>query len=405
MSGGLAVRGLSRRALVVVHRWTGVFLLLFVTAAAVTGAALVVRDDLDAWLTPTLMVVPPGRQAIALDEVITRVEARFTDASVSSITLPERASGSLSVYLQAKQSPATGHTHGATTGGVALEASQAFVDPATGAILGQRNTRRLGFNRASFVPALLQLHHSLLLGSTGKTFMGGVAIIWCLTSLVGLALAWPRAAATWLAWLPMLSVGRGRGAYRFNYDVHRATSVLLLPVLLVLAFTSVYLNLPATVRPAVAAVSTLRPDPRPLRPATCVSPVSVDAALRAAIAAVPGSTPYLIAREFGRGWYRVRLRTPQDIGTFGDSAAYIDACTGQVAELRLVSASKAGEVFMNWLYPLHTGAAFGSAGRVLVGLTGIALAVGNVSAAIVWWLGWRQRRASRRARGWRTSIA
>lgn len=393
MSDGPALRGVWRRALIVVHRWTGVALLLFVTVAAVTGTTLVFRDDLEAWLNPTLTTVVPGARQASLDDVIERVESRFRDASVSSITLPEHESGSLSVYLQARQAPATGHTHGVAA--VApLEATQVFVDPYTGAILGQRNARRLGPDRLSLVPALLQLHHSLLNGTAGRTFMGSVAIVWLLTSLVGLALSWPRRAMTVEAWKPTVAVARGRGLYRLTYDLHRATSILLLPVLLVLAFTSVYLNLPATIRPAVSVWSVLRPEPRSRGRATCAVAVPADAALRAAVAAVPGSKPYLIAREFGKGWYRVRLQTSLDAGPFGDSAAYIDACSGEVADLRLVTAATRGEAFLNWLYPLHTGGAFGMPGRLLVGLTGVVLVGGNVSAGVVWWLGWRRRRTA-----------
>ena len=49
--------------------------------------------------------------------------------------------------------------------------------------------------------------------------------------------------------MPILSVRANRGAYQVNYQAHRAFGVWFFPVLVVLAFTSFYQNMPQYVRP------------------------------------------------------------------------------------------------------------------------------------------------------------
>jgi len=51
---------------------------------------------------------------------------------------------------------------------------------------------------------------------------------------------------------------------------------------------------------------------------------------------------------------------------------------------------------MTWLYPLHTGGAFGWTGRLLIALSGVVMVVLNVTGLYVWWVKWRMRRRSRR---------
>lgn len=392
MTGGLALRNASRRLVALLHRWTGLALLAFLTVAAFTGSILAFPTAVETWLNPGFMRVAAGTTLAPLADVITRVEARFPDASVSSITLPATPRSSMSVYLQAKPVAGSSHVHTMGAPVADLEANQVFVDPYTGRIVGQRNTRRFALDTAVLVPFTLQLHHSLLMSQAGKTILGVCAIGWLLTSLLGMALAWPTGWSNPRAWRPMVSVRARQGVYLLNYDLHRAMSVLLLPVSLALAFSSVYLNLPGAVRPVVASLSPLAVEQTSLGAATCATPASADEALRAATLAVPGSKPYLIAREFSRGWYRVRLRQVDDIGVFGDSAAYINACDGSVASLKLAAAASAGDRFLNWQYPLHAGVAFGAVGQGAILLIGLALCAINVTGAVVWFHKWRQRR-------------
>ena len=130
-----------------------------------------------------------------------------------------------------------------------------YVNQYTGEILGQRNTRRTGLTRASLDSLILGLHFELLAGEWGRWSMGVSALVWLITNLIGLALSWPGVWLRLRSWKPILSARMKDGAYKANYDLHRASGLWLLPALTALAFTSVALNLPQLVRPIVHALS------------------------------------------------------------------------------------------------------------------------------------------------------
>jgi uncharacterized iron-regulated membrane protein len=54
----------------------------------------------------------------------------------------------------------------------------------------------------------------------------------------------------------------------------------------------------------------------------------------------------------------------------------------------------AGDRFLDWQFPLHTGEAFGSAGRLLITVAGLAPAAFMLTGLAVWW----RRKVSRGAR-------
>src|SRR4029077_7938606 len=99
---------------------------------------------------------------------------------------------------------------------------------------------------------------------------GIVAGVWMVTSAIGLALAWPQFRLRIAGWVPVLSARLDRGSYQTNYQVHRAAGMWFLPVLILLAFTSLYQNLPQFVRPLVHIFSPLaeRPAGHPLAEGT-----------------------------------------------------------------------------------------------------------------------------------------
>jgi hypothetical protein len=62
----------------------------------------------------------------------------------------------------------------------------------------------------------------------------------------------------------------------------------------------------------------------------------------------------------------------------------VDRWSGQVKEVRDPSGFTTGEAFASWIWPMHTGEAFGSTGRFLWFLSGIGLFVLYVSGLLRW---------------------
>jgi uncharacterized iron-regulated membrane protein len=379
----LALQGSVRRLFTRLHRWSGLTLLVLLAVAGATGGVLTFRDELERAVNPHLHVVAPGGRRVPLQDVISTVEHRYPTARVSTITVRSETEpdASLVVYIAKRPNTPPGD----------LPASEAFVDPYTGTVLGDRNRRHPIFSRANVVPMLIRLHYSLLLEAPGVWLMGGAAMVWLLTSVIGLALAWPTSWRRVGSWRPIVTVRRRDGPYKFTYDIHRAFGVALLPVWLVLAFTSVYLNFPGLIRAATASVTTVTAAATraPVRVEPVVTP---DQAIDAAVARVPGAKPFGVTRDFVRGWYSVRLIVPGDVNPSGNSQVYVDFSTGDVVATRMASALSAGDRFLFWQFPLHSGEAFGLPGRVAVTLAAVVLVVMCGTGLYVWWRGWSARR-------------
>ena len=128
-----------------------------------------------------------------------------------------------------------------------------------------------------------------------------------------------------------------QGSLVLSYDLHRSLGVLLLPVWIVLAFTSVYLSFPNLVRSLTALVSPISaaaiPPPRSDNDGD--PRITPDAAVARALAAVPEARAFGFTRDFANHRYSVRLVLPDDINPAGNSQAYIDFSTGEVIDIRL----------------------------------------------------------------------
>lgn len=391
----LALTGKSRRLITKIHRWTGLAMLLFLLVAGITGSILSFRWELDRLINPDLFIVDAQAQPLPYARLIQSAEDRFQDAIVSNVILPKRPEDALIVYLKSKMDAHVAHVH---VPGMAntLAFNQAFINPYTAEILGQRNTAKFVLAWENFIPVMMRLHYSLFLKEWGAWFMGVCAIFWFLTSFVGLALAWPKRYRQWSGWRPGLSVRRGSGGYKLNYDLHRAASLITFPVLIVVAFTSIYVNLPNVVKPVVnmfSPLSSASSIPKARKMDADTRAASIEQAIATATEALPGARPHSVSRDFIKGLYNVRLQLPGDVAPSGNNNAFVRMDNGQLFMLKEVTGRSAGDVFISWLRPLHSGLAFGLTGQILILISALALVAMCITAFNVWL---RKHRAEQR---------
>lgn len=378
----LALKGSSRLWLTRLHRWSGFVIMAFVLVAALTGMWLVFRPELERTLQPQLRTVIPAVRQVPTDELVTQVERAYPTSYVSLFQFARRPDDSISLQLSPRRA------------GDEERVTRVYLNPYTGQILGTQGAAE-GLTLSSLNSWILSLHDELLASSWGSRIMGIVALTWLLTNLAGLALAWPRLWNQMRSWIPILSLRSGN-AYLLNYDLHRAGGVWLLPVLTVLAFTAVSLNLPQLVRPVVEAFSPLSRQPPGARVSPGESRTSFGQADEAVRHRFPEARTNNIYRDFAHGRDSVYFHLPHDANPQGDNFALVDLKSGEITALRLPARSSRGERFMAWLYPLHTGTALGWPGRMLIALAGITLIVQNSSALYTWFVRWRKRRTNRR---------
>jgi uncharacterized iron-regulated membrane protein len=375
----LAVRGTIRRVVTRLHRWTGLAIMACLLVAAVTGTWLTFRVEMDRLVNPDLRTVAPGPRQVPLASIVDAILQRFPRASVHTLILQDRPDDSISAYLDSDD-------------GGALDADRVFYDPYTGRYLGASNTRGLVLARANVDPLIDRLHYSLWIDTWGLPLMGVVALLWLVTSGIGLLLSWPSAWLRLRGWMAVLVARTDRGAYQSNYQLHRAIGVWFFPVWIILAFTSFYQNLPQFVRPVVSALSPLATPPAGHPVAADAPIVSPDRALQSLAARFPEGRAQSIGVDRRNGRYAVLFRLPGDLATNGDNWVFVDLTSAAIVGELIGSRSGAGDRFLAWIFPLHTGTAFGLAGRICIAAAGLSLVGVMATGLFVWGTKWRMRR-------------
>jgi uncharacterized iron-regulated membrane protein len=390
-----------REILLRLHRWVGLSIALFLVIAGLTGSVIVFNHELDEWLNPELFTTSSDGPTLDPLELAARVEAADPTMRVTYVPLTVEQGHTLVLGTTGRINPATGLSY-------QPEYVEVFVDPVTGAQLAQRVWGAWGLDRKHLLPFIYKLHYSLHLPAPwGLWLMGVVALLWTIDCFVGFALTLPRrpaaparaGGASFLSrWKPSWLVNLRANPYRINFDLHRAAGLWAWAVLFVVALSGGYLALTFEVfRPALGAVTTITPDPfDPARMQASADP-GVSLASIVERARVEATT---------RGW-----EPPFDIfhspdfrliGVgFGDHHQpglgvpwlYFDAGTGEITEAEVPGVGTSADVLMQWMFPLHSGQAFGLTGRILIAIGGVVTALLSVTGVVIWQKKWRGRRA------------
>ena len=399
----LALKGAARRWIAKLHRWTGLALLAFLLIAGITGAIMAFRWEIDRAINPKLFAVKPQSQRLPLQTLTDSVERRFPDAIATTVVLPKTSGDAAIVYIKSRMEAHVAHVHVVGMKG-SVDFNQIFVNPYSAEVLGQRSTTRFVASWENFVPDIVRLHYALFLDEAGAWFMGVCAVLWFLTTLVGLGLSWPKAWRSLRRWTGLMVVRTGQGGYKLNYDLHRSANLITLPVLVVVAFTSVYLNLPGLVKPVVKAFSpatgTVEVPAVGARELSAPK-VAAERVMASAREAFPGARLHSVGMDYRKGLYSVRLQLPGDVSPTGNTTAYFDMRDGRAVFTRKLADGTGGDVFQAWMWPLHTGGAFGLVGQCLVLLGALALVITCFTGFNVWS---RKRRSERRARPRRSGL-
>jgi uncharacterized iron-regulated membrane protein len=369
----------ARRAWLAVHRWLGLALGGVVALLGLTGSTIVFDHAIDAWLNPALFTPRAPGPARSLDEIVAAAHAAAPEGTWRlSVSMPGVDHDVFTVYL----SPAGS--------GAPRRPVEITVDPASGAVLGQRD------GDSNLTTVIYRLHSTLLLGDAFGiddlgTYVVGFAGLGLLGSIIsGLYLWWPR----WRQLGCALRVKWRGSARRVNFDLHRAVGFWSALVLLISAGSGVSLTSPDYVRPLIglaSPVTALSPNatsaPRPIRRA-----ITAGEAALAATRALPGATVTFVSLPAGpRDVYRLALRRPSDLRrVFGNNRVWIDQYSGEVVSARTIATMSPGDVLLEWQFPLHSGEAFGLAGRLVVFTAGLVPTLLGVTGTTIWW---RKRRA------------
>ncbi len=404
------VRRLARAA----HRVAGLFLAGFLVIAGLTGAVISWEHEIDEWLNPQLY--RPASPGALLDpwELARRVELADARVAVFSLPLSYGPEHAVDVFVEPRLDPAHGRRH-------AVDYNQVFIDPVSGEIAGRRMAGKPGLDREHLMAFLYKLHHTLHMPAFfgidkwGGWLLGAAGLLWMFDCVSGLILTLPargRAApgkaagrGWWSRWKVAWLIKADAGAYRRTLDLHRAFSLWLWGILLVVAATSWTLNLSTELfRPLLASVSELTPDPfaerRPLPPAQRRAPalsfeqavaVARDDAHERGWPEPPGSVFYASAYDL----YCVEFFEGDADHGAGPKRMCLDGSTGAVLERRVPWEGTLADTVVQLQFPLHSGRLFGTAGRIAISVCGVIVAMLSLTGAMLW----LKRRSGKARRG------
>ncbi|THF54883.1 PepSY-associated TM helix domain-containing protein [Pseudothauera rhizosphaerae] len=388
-----------RPLLAAAHRWAGLFIAPFLFVAGLTGALISWDHELDEWLNPHLFEARSGAAAAVRTplELAAGVEAADPRLRVGYLPLSIEPGHTLGMGVAARVDPVTGRRFEPGF-------NQMAIDPATGAVQGTRQWGAVSLSRENLLPFLYKLHYSLHIPDIGDLklgmlVMGIVSIVWILDCFVALRLSFPNRRR----WRNAFAFRFRQGWPRLNFDLHRSGGVWTWALLLMLAVTSVSMNLGREMmKPVVSLFSPVTPMPWEVRdPAPRDAPIEPAFGRERAIAlaaaearargwtAPPGAVFY--ADRFGL--YGVGFFAPgreHADGGLGNPWLYIDGRTGELLGEDVPGAGSAGDLFMQAQFPLHSGRILGLPGRILISCMGLAVALLSATGVVIWA---RRRRA------------
>ncbi|TCT04695.1 PepSY-associated TM helix domain-containing protein [Aquabacter spiritensis] len=389
-----------RPALVLLHRSVGLSTALFLILAGLTGSVIAFGRELDALLNPGFYAAEAIGPTLSPEQLAAKVEALDPRLSVWALDLERAHAGPVEVRAMARPDPA-----GGTAGADALP-DWFSLDPASGEILGRRVWGACCFSRAALVPFLSVFHHSLSLpGALGVLIMGAVALLWLVDCFVGAALTFPLGRPFFRKWRGAFTI-KGGSTFRLNLDWHRAAGLWLFGLLIVLAVSSVAMNLRTQVfEPVVRLFSPLTPTPLsgPALAVPAPRSLSYDVVLARAEAEARARgwdlppTFVFYSPAFGRFGVRFGSRDAM----MSSPWLYFDGRTAAPAGAVVPRAGTAGDTFLQLQFPIHSGRIAGLPGRIVIAAAGVAVAGLSATGIVIWWIkrGGRRGRAKKRAAG------
>lgn len=385
-----------RSILVFLHRYLGLATALFLFLAGVTGSILVFNHELDEWLNPQFYTSSSEGEALPLTKLAERFREDHPRLELIYIESEGEAGHPALAVGEPKSPSAAGDD----------DYNWAYLDPVTGDTVATRYWARCCFEAENFIPFIYEFHHTLMLPETwGLLLMGIVAIVWLFDHFIALWLTFPKGTPFMQKWKKAWRIKSGASAYRTNVDVHRAGGLWLWLLLLLIAMSSIAMNLPDRVfKPVVSLVSPVEPSvffERSQMSAEQLGKVQLDFADIIPIATQHAATINLneplhgifFSKAFN--YYAVGFGDEHE-SLLGSAWLFFDGEQGRMIRSTIPGEGSAGEIFYQLQLPIHSGSIAGLPGRITILLAGLLIAVLSVTGVVIWWKKRKARVASNR---------
>jgi uncharacterized iron-regulated membrane protein len=363
-------RLLNRATWIKVHVYLALIAGLFFALMGLTGSISVYREELDELLNPNLVIEHPEGKRQSLDKIMAAVQAAHPNRYGSwTLELPRSPHGMITVWYDKPRE----------TFFELYAPLMVSVNPYTAEVV---DSRFWGQTAATW---LLDLHTQLRFDRFGWNAVGVLGLLLTISVGTGIYLWWPG-----IRGIPdALRIRHKAGMVQLAFDLHRIIGLLSASVLLLLAFTGVNLSFPSILETLVGSsgmehgqtgrniISTANPNNHP---------VGLESAEFVARGPFPRAELRRVTTPAGdSGIYRINLRQGSEVNhRHPYTTVWVDRWSGQVKEVRDPSGFTPGQTFATWIWPVHTGEAFGATVRFIWFLTGVGLFVLYVSGLLRW---------------------
>lgn len=359
---------LLRKAVFFVHLWVGLVVGLWFVFLGLSGSVLTFKDELNKAANASLLHVAASGSRLPLQRLVDGTLAAYPGARLGMATLPQAADDALVVgFSRSMGDP----EHQGPIERLANR-REAFVDPYTGRILGDRPAGGL------LLSTVRGLHEDLLLEDVGR-FVGRWGVLLLIALLItGVWLWWPSAKAFSKQLKQRITVKRGATYRRKLYDLHNVAgfySGLFLLLLATTAATHYWRDSSrAIVYTLTNTVMAHEGDGGPggfrggrggrrggfRREDAPSAPLNLDGAVAKASQAFPDLTVLQIGNGRGRGGGGGSLRVvkghPGDHGVSPlELTLEVDPRSGDIRNVQSNRNLPLGVQIMNWAMPVHYG--------------------------------------------------
>jgi uncharacterized iron-regulated membrane protein len=366
------------------HRWLGLALAAPLLVMGLTGFILVISPPLADLMLPRAPVSGPS--AIDVDD----------GPAIAAIIEAARAAVPNGVEPKRYRAGDTARVDLAPAG-QRLPTVRVFVDPATRTIL------RVTEQPDRFYHWVHDLHENLLLPSPlGHSVIGCIGLGLVCLSLLGIPIWWPRRGR----WKAAVTVSGRSTGYLFQREVHGASAIWIVAMLLLQGFSGASMAFPQTFRSVfVGATAGTRAAGRSDAPSArghggttsgsqgVTAGSAIERLIRDAHAAVPDATlidlrmPTVPNRPFA-----VVLLPKGSAEGAPPAVVTADPSSLRVVNVQDPRRAGPGIRFLGWLRALHSAEGLGPVWRIADGILALMLPVVSVTGAAMWILRRRNRR-------------
>ncbi len=347
---------LMRKLLLNLHLYLALVVGLFVVVIGLSGSIIAFEPELDRLLNPSLFHVSAQGRTMSVDDLFQAAAKAYPGQKVATLRLPQSADDSVQFNVKGPK--------------------QVFMNPYTGAILGERSPQ-------TPLSTIHSIHLRLLVGGgkdkTGADIVAFVTAVAIFLVLSGVYLWWP---------IKRIKVKWGASTRRVYFDLHNTVGIYSALFLLVLGITGLVIRFDDEIeeylhhRAGTEKIAKMAPS----TPQKGVNPLTPTDAVRIAENTIPGTQALAITKTPGpKGAYLVSLHFPEDFTPGGRSWVTLDQYSGKVLLVQNSRTVAMGTRAIVWNRRIHTGDLLGLPTKILMSLSCMMLIIQAITGYYMWW--------------------